>query len=102
MIAPDGMEYKLELAYPMLPFDKTGQFGVYELIQRIDETEIISRFAVNFPAESESMNSKPNAAAAEVPSEAGNSPGGTRLREWLLGLVLLAAAIEWVVYIRGY
>lgn len=102
VIAPDGMEHKLELAYPMLPFDKTGQFGVYELIQRIDETEIISRFAVNFPAESESMNSKPDAAAAEVPSEAGNSPGGTRLREWLLGLVLLAAAIEWVVYIRGY
>ena len=99
---PEGVEYKLELTYPMLPFDNTGQYGVYELTQRIGEAEAVSSFAVNFPAETESAGGKPDASAAQEASEAGNVPGGTRLQELFLGLLLMAAAIEWVVYIRGY
>ncbi|HNU79927.1 MAG TPA: hypothetical protein PKG58_04185, partial [Bacillota bacterium] len=90
------------LTYPMLPFDNTGQYGVYELTQRIGEAEAVSSFAVNFPAETESAGGKPDASAAQEASEAGNVPGGTRLQELFLGLLLMAAAIEWVVYIRGY
>lgn len=86
----------------MLPFDNTGQYGVYELTQRIDDTEKVSSFAVNFPTESESVNNKPEVDIAEEASEAGNVPGGTRLQEWVLGLLLVAATVEWVVYIRGY
>lgn len=100
--SPEGIEYKLELTYPMLPFDNTGQYGVYELTQRIDDTEKVSSFAVNFPTESESVNNKPEVDIAEEASEAGNVPGGTRLQEWVLGLLLVAATVEWVVYIRGY
>ncbi|HQA66098.1 MAG: BatA and WFA domain-containing protein [Clostridiaceae bacterium] len=99
---PEGIEYRLELAYPMLPFDNTGQYGVYELTQKIDETEKVSSFAVNFPTESESVNSKQEVDISQEASEAGNTSGGTRLQELFLGLMLMAAAIEWVVYIRGY
>jgi hypothetical protein len=99
---PEGEIHRLELTYPMLPFDKTGQFGVYELSQKIGETEWLSSFAVNFPVESESMNNQQLAPFAQKASAAATAPGGTRLQEWLLGFLLLATAVEWVVYIRGY
>lgn len=99
---PYGTIHRLELTYPMLPFDKTGQFGVYELTQKIGETEKVSSFAVNFPVESESVNSKLLAPEEQKASAAGTALGGIRLQEWFLGLLLLVAAIEWVVYIRGY
>ncbi len=99
---PAGEVHSLELTYPMLPFDKTGQFGIYELTQKIGETEKVSSFAVNFPVESESVNSKLVVSEAQKASAAGTVSGGTRLQAWLLGLLLLAAAVEWVVYIRGY
>ncbi len=99
---PNGDIHRLELTYPMLPFDKTGQFGVYELTQKMDEAEKVSGFAVNFPVESESVNNKQIAPEAQKASAAGTSAGGTGLREWLLGLLLLVAAVEWVVYTHGY
>lgn len=99
---PSGAVYKLELTYPMPPFDKTGQFGIYELIQKLEETQMISSFAVNFPTESESVNIKPQAVSEQTASEAFGGFGGVRLQVWIIGLLLLLAAIEWVVYIRGY
>ena len=99
---PAGEVHRLGLTYPMLPFDKTGQFGVYELTQEIGETEKVSSFAVNFPVESESVNNQQLAPEVQKASAAGTALGGTRLQEWLLGLLLLAAAVEWMVYIRGY
>ena len=99
---PSGEVHRLVLTYPMLPFDNTGQFGVYELTQKIGETEKVSSFAVNFPVESESVNNLQLAPLAAKASEAGTALGGTRLQDWLLGLLLLVAAVEWVVYIRGY
>jgi hypothetical protein len=98
---PAGEIHRLELTYPMLPFEKTERFGVYELTQKLDQTEKISSFAVNFPVESESVNNK-QIPEAQKASAAGTATGGTGLQNWLLGLLLLAAAVEWVVYIRGY
>ncbi len=102
IVDPAGTVHRPELTYPMLPFDKTGQFGIYEMTQKVEDAEMVTSFAVNFPAETESVNGKPAASVAQETSEAGNAPGGTRLQEWFLGLLLLAAAVEWVVYIRGY
>ena len=99
---PEREVYKLELTYPMLPFDKTGQFGIYEVKQDIGETERISSFAVNFPVESESSGYNQTGYDAQEADPAGTGQGGTSLQGWLLGLLLLAAAVEWVVYIRGY
>jgi hypothetical protein len=98
---PAGEVHRLELIYPMLPFDKTTQFGIYELTQKLDQTEKISSFAVNFPVESESVNNK-QIPEAQKASATGTVAGGTGLQNWLLGLLLLVAAVEWVVYIRGY
>ncbi|HYF81956.1 MAG TPA: BatA and WFA domain-containing protein [Clostridia bacterium] len=98
---PAGDIHRLELTYPMLPFDKTGRFGVYELTQKVDETEKVSSFAVNFPVESESAVNQ-QIPEAQKASAAGTAAGGTGLQNWLLGLLLLVAAVEWVVYIRGY
>lgn len=105
---PEGNVHRLELAYPMLPFEKTGLTGIYELLQKTapgaDKADKISGFAVNFPVEFESASlpavEGQNAEAA--PAAAGNSAAGTALQDWFLGLLLLAAAIEWVVYTRGY
>lgn len=99
---PEGVLHRLELTYPMLPFDKTEEFGVYELTQKIGETEKVSSFAVNFPVASESANSEAIVTGAQKASAAGTALGGTRLQKWLIGLLLIATAFEWVVYIRGY
>ena len=99
---PGGEVHRLELAYPMLPFEKTGQTGIYELTQKTGEAERVSSFAVNFPVEIESVNNMQLVPAEQKASADGDALGGIRLQEWLLGLLLLAAAVEWVVYIRGY
>jgi hypothetical protein len=99
---PGGEVHRLELEYPMLPFEKTGQFGIYELTQKTDEAEKVSSFAVNFPVESESVNNMQLIPFVQKASADGDALGGIRLQEWLLGLLLFAAAVEWVVYIRGY
>lgn len=98
---PSGKIHRLELAYPMLPFDKTRLSGIYELVQKIGETEKLSGFAVNFPVESESVNNM-QMPETQKAAAAAAAAGGTGLQEWLLGLLLLAAAVEWVVYTRGY
>jgi hypothetical protein len=99
---PGGEVHRLELAYPMLPFEKTGQTGIYELTQKTGEAERVSSFAVNFPVEIESVNNMQLVPVEQKASADGDALGGIRLQEWLLGLLLLAAAVEWVVYIRGY
>lgn len=99
---PQGEIYRQELTYPMLPFERTGQYGIYEVSQKTGEAEKISAYAVNFPVESESVSYVKPVPGVKTAAEAGTAYGGTGLQEWLLGLLLLAAAIEWVVYIRGY
>jgi len=99
---PSGQINKLELTYPMLPYDSTGQSGIYELVQKSEENEKISGFAVNFPVESESAGNKLAVPEEQNNAASGSSAGGIGLQEWLLGLLLLVAAVEWVVYTRGY
>ncbi|MGE5629517.1 MAG: vWA domain-containing protein [Caulobacteraceae bacterium] len=99
---PAGSNHKLEISYPMLPFDDTNQAGVYQIVQKAEDSEKTTRFAVNFPTETESVNYQKVAPAGQKASEAGTMPGGTRMQEWLLMALLLLAAVEWMVYIRGY
>lgn len=99
---PGGEVHNLEIAYPIPPFGKTGKTGIYEVTQEIGETEKVSGFAVNFPVESESVNSPKVVSKAAKASEEGNAPGGAGMQELLIGLLLFFAALEWVVYVRGY
>ncbi len=99
---PDGESYKVELTYPMLPFDKTGQSGIYQLKQRIEDTGSTSGFAVNFPVESESIDYAAAIPETQDINEKAGDQRGMRLQQGLLVILLLMAAVEWVVYIRGY
>lgn len=99
---PEGQLFTPELAYPMLPFDDTDQPGIYEVIQKTEADERLSSFAVNFPVQSESIGYDTVGKIAQEAQAANGTPGGMRLRSWLIGLLLLAIAVEWVVYIRGY
>ena len=99
---PGGQLYIPELTYPMLPFDGTEQAGIYEVIQKTGESERSASFAVNFPVQSESIGYKASDQKAQQTQAANAVQSGTRLQDWLIGLLLLAAAVEWMVYIRGY
>ncbi|MGE5678817.1 MAG: vWA domain-containing protein [Pseudomonadota bacterium] len=99
---PEGRLFEPELVYPMLPFDDTDQAGIYEVIQKTAADERLSSFAVNFPVQSESTGYESVGKEAQEAQAAKVVRGGMRLRGWLIGLLLLAAAAEWVVYIRGY
>lgn len=99
---PSGKTHKMELVYPILPFDRTSDTGIYEVVQKLEHSEKISRFAVNFPTETESGSCQAGTADTQKASEPGAVPGGKRLQDWLIALGLILAAVEWMVYIRGY
>jgi hypothetical protein len=99
---PTGKTYELELVYPMLPFAGTDKTGIYQVVQKLPDIEKVSSFAVNFPIDTESGSMEQSAAAVERASEPGKASGGTRLQHWIIVLVLILAAAEWMVYIRGY
>lgn len=99
---PTGKTHKLELVYPMLPFAETDETGIYQVVQKFPDSEKVSSFAVNFPTDTESGSKEQSTAAAEKASEPGKTSGGTRLQHWIIVLVIILAAAEWMVYIRGY
>jgi hypothetical protein len=94
--------YDVELKYPILPFENTEEIGIYKLVQKLENSEIESRFAVNFPSDTES-NTRAQQASQDAEIENGKAfITGRRIATWLILLVMLIAAVEWVVYIRGY
>ncbi len=102
IIDPEREAHKLEVRYPMPPFDNTAQCGVYRLMQNIGGSDIASNFAVNFPVEKESGNYRGPAPETREAVEPGAAPGSIRLRGYLTGFLLLIAAAEWMVYTHGY
>jgi hypothetical protein len=98
----ENKHYDVELKYPILPFENTEEIGVYKLIQRLEAEEVQSLFAVNFPTDTES-NTRAQQTSQSAELEAAKAfVTGRRIASWLMILVLLIAAVEWVVYIRGY
>ena len=94
--------YDVELKYPILPFENTEEIGVYKLVQKLENGDAESMFAVNFPSDTES-NTREQQASQNAEIENGKAfITGRRIATWLIVLVLLIAAVEWVVYIRGY
>jgi hypothetical protein len=94
--------YDVELKYPILPFENTEEIGVYRLVQKLESGDAESMFAVNFPSDTES-NTREQQASQNAEIENGKAfITGRRISAWLIVLVLLIAAVEWVVYIRGY
>lgn len=98
----EGKHYDVELKYPILPFEDTEEIGVYKLVQKLENGEVEAMFAVNFPSDTES-NTREQQTSQNAEIENGKAfITGRRIATWLIALVLLIAAVEWVVYIRGY
>ncbi|OGO77050.1 MAG: hypothetical protein A2Y23_14595 [Clostridiales bacterium GWB2_37_7] len=94
--------YDVELKYPILPFEDTAETGIYKLVQKLEDGAQQSLFAVNFPSDTES-NTNSQQFSQNTELEDGKAfITGRRIAMWLIVLVLLIAAVEWVVYIRGY
>ena len=94
--------YDVELKYPILPFENTEEIGIYKLVQKLENEDAESMFAVNFPSDTES-NTREQQASQNAEIENGKAfITGRRIATWLIILVLLIAAVEWMVYIRGY
>ena len=98
----ENKRYEVELKYPILPFDNTEEIGIYTLVQKAEGGESQSLFAVNFPSETESNTRVQQNVQNKEVEEGKAFIAGRRIVAWLLVLVLLIAAIEWMVYIRGY
>ena len=94
--------YDVELKYPILPFENTEDIGVYKLVQKLENGDVETMFAVNFPSDTES-NTREQQTSQNAEIENGKAfITGRRIAAWLIVLVLLIAAVEWVVYLRGY
>jgi hypothetical protein len=95
-------QYDVEIKYPILPFENTEEIGIYKLVQKLEKEEIQSLFAVNFPADTESNTRAQQTSQNTELEDAKAFITGRRIATWLIVLVMLIAAVEWVVYIRGY
>lgn len=78
--------------------------GVYQVVIHTGREEIIKSLAVNFPTASESgmgtLNQAEQAGGDAGGKMAGESKEGMDLKPYILILVLLLLAAEWIVYIR--
>ncbi len=94
--------YDVELKYPILPFENTEEVGIYRLVQKLEGQELQSLFAVNYPSDTESNTLIQQTSEDGTINDGKAFITGRRIAAWLIILVLLLAAVEWVVYIRGY
>ncbi len=94
--------YDVELKYPILPFENTEEVGIYRLVQKLEGQEQQSLFAVNYPSDTESNTLIQQTSEDGTINDGKAFITGRRIAAWLIILVLLLAAVEWVVYIRGY
>ncbi len=99
---PSGSKHEVVLKYPILPFESTWEQGVYKLLQDNGEKKSESLFAVNFPSASESEVSLEAENSFSNSQNIFTSATGRRIQTVLILLILMLAAVEWVVYIRGY
>lgn len=101
--APDGAVTTLEAAVTTSAYTDTDQAGVYHVTQTIGDEEKAETFVVAFPVSFESHIDGDLVEDEETEgSDEKNLSGGRDLRNLLIILLLIALAIEWVVYIRQH
>lgn len=99
---PAGNTSKVELKYPVLPYENTTEAGIYELVQKMETSEAVSAVAVNFPVDSESAAQGYEGHENAGQAVKGAFKAGMAVQAMLIILIIILAAAEWVVYIRGY
>lgn len=101
--APDGEQTTLAAAVATSAYADTGMAGVYSISQKVEEKEKLELFVVRFPVEQEShQNGEAEGESETIGQDEKNLTGGRDLRNLIILLILLALAIEWLVYVRQH
>lgn len=101
--APDGEPTTLVAAVATSAYADTGMAGVYSISQKVEEEEKLELFVVRFPVEQEShQNGEAEGESETIGQDEKNLTGGRDLRNLIILLILLALAIEWLVYVRQH
>lgn len=101
--APDGEITTLPAAVSTIAYADTDQAGIYRISQTVNEKEKQEMFVVRFPVEEESHGTGEAEVETETIGEDEKSlSGGRDLRNLIVLFILLALAVEWLVYIRQH
>lgn len=101
--APDGNKTTLAAAVATSAYTDTGQAGIYTVSQTVKEEEKLELFVVRFPVEQEShQNGEAVSEGETIGEDEKNLTGGRELRNLIILLILLALAVEWLVYVRQH
>ena len=100
---PDGKKTTLAAAVATSAYTDTGLAGVYTVSQTVKEEEKLEMFVVRFPVEQEShQNGEAVSEGETIGEDEKNLTGGRDLRNLIILLILLALAVEWLVYVRQH
>lgn len=103
ILSPEGNKTTLAAAVATSAYADTGKAGVYTVSQTVNDEEKQEMFVVRFPVEQESHQDGETAEEGEtIGEDEKNLTGGRDLRNLIILLILLALAVEWVVYVRQH
>jgi len=105
--SPDQQGTTVGPPFPVLPYNRTNQIGVYQVTQRVHGQQLHGAFTVNLfdPTQSKLAPTK----SLSVLQSSDYTPNGNRvsrqLREiwpWIASILLLILCAEWWIFSRGY
>lgn len=96
---PDEKKIELSSTYPVQPYDKSYNPGIYNITQKIGEITVEKIVAVNFPVSESNINLAPQANSKVITNI--SSKGGINVMNYLLALALLVLICEWIVYLKS-
>lgn len=102
LTGPDGISRTVEALKAVGSYVQVTDPGIYEVSQEQDIKVKKQKFAVNFPVEQESSVVSAGSMVKDDDNGAGPAlrAGALEIRNYLLILLLLLLAAEWIVYIR--
>jgi Ca-activated chloride channel family protein len=105
--SPDQQAVTVGPPFPVLPFDKTNEIGVYQVAQRVQGQERYGAFTVNLfdPQQSRLAPAKTLPVVQSTTVTASNSNVPRELREiwpWIAALLLFVLCAEWWLFSSGY
>ena len=96
---PDGKKDALSIS-EMGSFLSLDQLGIYTIRQEVEEQTLSGRMAVNFPKTESNVTSVDQMLDTEGAMTLTVHKGALPLRNYLLVILLLLMAGEWIVYLR--
>jgi hypothetical protein len=105
--SPDQQRVTVGPPFPVLPFDKTNQTGIYQVTQQIRGVTRTGAFTVNLfdPVQSKLAPAKTLPIANSTSFTTSINPAPRELREiwpWIAAFLLLVLCAEWWLFSRGY